>query len=272
MSVTIVSIVLIVIIIMLLFWIGILSNQKKTAAELNAELASSSQTTSSSAQQESFYNEIPDMANMRAPMDREWNTGTSLWDEVYGNTYTIVGGNSVDAFRIGQKFKISRGGNMFLDNLGGLDGSYNRLYDEIDVQRSRPFIYVETSSNGLDWMVHPDYSLFADGIDFEGESSVVMQTNGGNIRIVKYPDGTIWVQNDSRIGSLSGIKLKKCDVVNDFDDDYEPGDESSSALRSAVDIADNDAKTNTKTKTGKKSGDELNTTLKSIPDSRDKSV
>lgn len=171
------------------------------------------------------FKDFNDYSNVREmELKRTRYNGKSLWTEINGKILTIVGGdsdghdnddgsgkNNGKSFNIGRKFRLkAKERNWYGDHP---DGSKSNM----------PFFYMETSKDGKEWTLHPEYSAPGDSISFEGYDTINMYTPGGNLKFVRYPNGRIWLSNDANYGMLSTIELTDLKIPFLKEDDPEEG-------------------------------------------------
>jgi hypothetical protein len=118
------------------------------------------------------------------------------WDDFHNKILTIVGGDSIRKFEIGRKFRLVSVKRDRDGNLSNGMGSTNQ-----------PFIYIETSSNGIDWELHPQYSTPGDSISFEGYDVFNLDSPGGMLKFVRYPNGRLFIGNEYGEGDLHTLEL-----------------------------------------------------------------
>lgn len=172
-----------------------------------------------------------DFNDYSSPQEMDWKrtryNSDPLWNEINGKILTIVGGDSLNNFDVGQKFRLHARERSIYGNFSNGDlpnGSRSNM----------PFFYVETSVDGKAWDLHPEYSAAGDSISFEGYNVVNMYTPGGNLKFVRYPNGRIWVGNEKGEGDLRTIELTDLKIPFLKEDEPEEGaNQTTAALTTA---------------------------------------
>lgn len=131
------------------------------------------------------------------------------WDDFHNKILTIVGGDSIRKFESGRKFRLISTKRTMSGNLA--DGN----------RSNQPFVYMETSSDGINWDLHPQYSVPGDSINFN-YNEFTLDSPGGTLKCIRYPNGRLWIGNEGGQGDLHTIELTDLNVPfsNELDIDY----------------------------------------------------
>lgn len=132
----------------------------------------------------------------------------SVWNEAQEKIFTVVGGESTGPFTITRKFRFRRS----------------------QSGHAEPQYFIETSTDGKAWDFHPEYSFDSKSMTFQHDT-VHMQTRGGDLTLMRYPNGRLWLGNEDDFGVLTTLELADIKIPFLTDKDADEGaNETTSAL------------------------------------------